>query len=135
MEYNNFLRLPVGLTDARNRSRWAEDSGYYSYDTPLHCLYHLFDILRGLKSSLKDVNVWCIMQLFITRPFTEAWEKQSFVESDMYRILGNSMFEIDEKHVYDIVTALSVGAPAEYRLTRGEVTEEWRLFCAKDGEL
>ena len=119
MEQNNFLRLPAGMTDARDRARWAEDSGYYSYDTPLHCLYHLFDTLNGLKSSVREINVWCLMQLFITRPFTTAWHEKSNTEKD----------------IYDIVSALSLGSPAEYRLTRGEVVEEWRLYCARGGEL
>ena len=135
MEQNNFLRLPAGMTDARNRARWAEDSGYYSYDTPLHCLYHLFDILHGLHSSVREINVWCVMQLFICRPFTDAWRDKCSVENDMYAIVGRSMFAIDEKHIYDIVLALSMSAPAEYRLTRGEVVEEWRLYCARGGKL
>lgn len=123
------------MTDARNRARWAEDSGYYSYDTPLHCLYHLFDILRGLRASVTDVNVWMIMQLFITRPFTAAWYEKSITEKDMYAIVGRAMFELNEKHIFDIVAALSMGSPSEYRLTRGEVVEEWRLYCARGGEL
>lgn len=135
MEQNNFLRLPSGLTDARQRARWAEDSGFYSYDTPLHCLYHLFDILHGLRASIKEVNVWCLMQLFICRPFTAAWQDKSSIEKDVYAVVGHSMFEIDEKHIYDIVSALSMGSPSEYRLTRGEVVEEWRLYCTKGGEL
>lgn len=135
MEQNNFLRLPAGMSDARHRSRWAEDSGFYSYDTPLYCLYHLFDILHGLRSSVKEVNVWCLMQLFVCRPFTAAWQDKNDIERDMYAVVGRSMFEIDEKHIYDIVSALSMGAPAEYRLTRGEVVEEWRLYCARGGEL
>lgn len=135
MEQNNFLRLPAGMSDARNRTRWAEDSGYYSYDTPLHCLYHLFDILSGLKSSVKDINVWMISRLLIVRPFTEAWYSKADVEKDLYAIVGRSTFEIDEKHIYDIVSALSMGSPAAYRLTRGEIIEEWRLYCARGGEL
>lgn len=135
MEQNNFLRLPSGLTDARQRARWAEDSGYNSYDTPLHCLYHLFDTLHGLRSSVADINVWCLMQLFVCRPFTAAWEDKSEIERNMYAIVGSSMFEIEEKHIYDIVSALSMGSPAEYRLTRGEVVEEWRLYCERGGEL
>jgi hypothetical protein len=135
MEQNNFLRLPAGMTDARNRARWAEDSGYYSYDTPIHCLYHLFDILHGLRGSVKEVNVWCLMQLFITRPFTAAWYEKSTTEKDMYAILGQSMFEIDEKHIFEIVSALSIDSPDTYHLTRGEVVEEWRLYCSRGGEL
>lgn len=135
MEQNNFLRLPAGMTDARNRARWAEDSGYYSYDTPLHCLYHLFDILHDLRASLTDVNVWLIMLSFVARPFTTAWYEKSTTEKDMYALVGRAMFELDEKHIFDIVAALSMGAPAEYRLTRGEVVEEWRLYCARGGEL
>ena len=135
MERNNFLRLPVGMSDARHRASWAEDSGYNSYDTPLHCLYHLFDILSSLKTSIRDVNVWMISQLLIVRPFTEAWHKKMYVENDLYSIVGRSMFELDEKHIYDIVVALSTNSPDEYRLTRGEVVEEWRLYCARGGEL
>lgn len=135
MEQNNFLRLPAGMSDARHRARWAEDSGYYSYDTPLHCLYHIFDILHGLKASVREINVWMLSQLLIVRPFTAAWYSKANMEKDLYAIVGNSMFEVDEKHIYDIVTALSMGCPAEYRLTRGEVVEEWRLYCARGGEL
>lgn len=135
MEKNNFLRLPSGMIDARNRARWAEDSGYYSYDTPLHCLYHLFDILSSLKASIREVNVWMLSQLYIVRPFTEAWYSKANVENDLYAIVGRSMFELDEKHIYDIVCALSMGSPAEYRLTRGEVVEEWRLYQQRGGEL
>ena len=79
--------------------------------------------------------MWCLMQLFICRPFTIAWKDKSATENDMYAIVGRSMFEIDEKHIYDIVAALAMGSPEEYRLTRGEVVEEWRLYCARGGEL
>lgn len=79
--------------------------------------------------------MWCLMQLFVCRPFTAAWQDKNDIERDMYAVVGRSMFEIDEKHIYDIVSALSMGAPAEYRLTRGEVVEEWRLYCARGGEL
>lgn len=135
MERNNFLRLPIGMSDMKNRAWWAEDSGYYSYETPLHCLYHLFDILNGLKMSIKEIDVWILYQLFIYKPFSAAWCEKSNVEKDLYAIVGRSMFEIDEKHIYDIVTALSMGSPSEYRLTRGEVLEEWHIYCAKGGEL
>lgn len=123
------------MNDARNRARWPEDSGYYSYDTPLHCLYHLFDTLRGFRDSLREIDVWCLMQVLICRPFTEAWHEKGNIEKDLYAIAGNSMFKLDEKHIYDIVSALSMGSPAEYRLTRSEVVEEWRLYCARGGEL
>lgn len=76
-----------------------------------------------------------LSQLLIVRPFTAAWYSKANMEKDLYAIVGRSMFEIDEKHIYDIVTALSVGSPAEYRLTRGEVVEEWRLYCTRGGEL
>lgn len=75
------------------------------------------------------------MQLFVCRPFTAAWQDKSTTEKDMYAIVGHSMFEIDEKHIYDIISALSMGSPAEYRLTRGEVVEEWRLYRARGGKL
>lgn len=135
MESNNFLYLPVGMTDSRNRSYYAEDSGYYSYETPIHCLYHLFDMLSYLRSRLKEVNVWMITQLMITRPFSAAWDERLKRNNNLYSILGRGMFALDERHVYDIVYALSMGCPSQYRLTRGEVTEEWRLYCAKGGEL
>lgn len=135
MEQNNFLRLPAGMTDARCRARWAEDSGYYSYDTPICCLYHLFDCLADLRKNLSDVNVWMIQQLMVTRPFTAAWNDRGIRNTDLRAILGSEMFPIDERHVYDIVFALSIGSPPEYRLTRGEVVEEWKLYCARGGEL
>lgn len=135
MEQNNFLRLPVGMTDARNRARWAEDSGYYSYDTPLHCLYHLFDIISSLKASFREIDAWMLCQLYIVRPFTEAWYSKTIVENDLYSIVGRSTFALDDKHIYDIVTAFSFGSPAEYLLTRFEVITEWRLYCARGGEL
>lgn len=135
MEQNNFLRLPTGMTDARNRARWAEDSGYYSYDTPLHCLYHLFDCLADLREKLTHINVWVIQQLMVTRPFTEAWNERGVRDTDLRATIGNGMFPIDALRVYDIVFALSIGSPSEYRLNRGEVVEEWRLYCARGGEL
>lgn len=135
MELNNFLRLPSGLKDARNRARWAEDGGYYSYETPLHCLYHLFDILANMRGSLREINVWMLSQLMITRSFTLAWEDRNKRDYDLYAILGHGMFCIDERHVYDVVHALSLRCPSEYRLTRGEVVEEWRLYNARGGVL
>lgn len=135
MESNNFLRLPSGLKDARNRAWFGEDSGYYSYETPIHCLYHLFDTLSDLKRNLTEINVWVLSQLMVVRPFTEAWDKLHEVLEDLYSILGRGMFPIDERHVYDIVHALSIGCPAKYKLTRGEVVEEWRLYNAKGGEV
>lgn len=135
METNNFLRLPSGLKDSRNRSFFAESSGYYSYETPIHCLHHLFDTLLDLRSSLREINVWMLSQLMVTRSFTTAWEEKNARDNDLYSILGRGMFPIDDWHVYDIVYALSMGCPSEYRLTRGEVIEEWRLFNAKGGEL
>lgn len=135
MELNNFLYLPTGLRDTRDRAFFAEDSGYYSYESPLLCLYHLFDIVEALRSNFTDVNVWMINQLLITRPFTEAWESASQRERTLYDFLGNKMFSLDEKHIYDLVCALSANAQRTYALTRGEVVEEWRLYCARGGEL
>lgn len=135
MESNNFLRLPSGLKDTRNRARFGEDSGYYSYDTPIHCLYHLFDTLSDLKRTLTEINVWVLSRLMVARSFSAAWGEKNARDNDLYTILGHGMFPIDERHVYDIVRALSIGCPAEYNLTRGEVVEEWRLYNAKGGEL
>lgn len=135
MESNNFLRLPSGLKDARNRAWFGEDSGYYSYETPIHCLYHLFDTLSDLKRNLTEINVWVLSQLMVARSFTAAWGEKNARDNDLYTILGHGMFPIDDRHVYDIVHALSIGCPAEYKLTRGEVVEEWRLYNAKGGEV
>lgn len=135
MESNNFLRLPSGLKDSRNRAQWGEDSGYYSYETPIHCLYHLFDTLSDLKCNLKEINVWMFSQLMVTRSFTVAWDEKNVRDNDLYAILGRGMFPIDERHVYDIVSALSMGCPSEYKLTRSEVVEEWQLYNACGGEL
>lgn len=135
MEKNNFLHLPAGLRDTRNRAFFAEDSGFYSYESPLLCLYHLFDIVAALKANFTDVNAWVINQLLISRPFTQAWNESSQREKMIYKYLGNKMFELDEKHIYDIVCALSAGSPQEYSLTRGEVAEEWRLYQSRCGEL
>lgn len=125
----------MGMSDACNRAFFAEGSGYYSYETPLHCLYHLFDLLSALKGSVKEVNVWVLSQLLITRPFTAAWYEKSDIEKDLYSILGRDMFELDEKHVYDIVYALSLKSPSEYKLTRGDVAEEWRLYRHRAGKV
>lgn len=135
MEKNNFLGLPVGLRDSRKRAFFAEESGYYSYETPLHCLYHLFDVVNALKNNLTNINVWVISQLFITRPFSEAWICRADRDANLYKILGSGMFVLDDKHIYDLVVALSKGAPDAYLLTRGEVIEEWRLYKARGGEL
>lgn len=135
MERNNFLQLPVGLRDTRSRAFFAEASGYYSYESPLLCLYHLFDIVAVLKANFADVNVWLINKLLITRPFTQAWEERSHREKAMYNYLGSKMFKLDEEHIYDLVCALSADAPGEYKLTRCEVVEEWRLYQSRCGEL
>lgn len=135
MERNNFLRLPSGLKDTRNRAWFSEDSGYYSYETPIHCLYHLFDTLLDLRSNLKEVSSWMLSRLMTAPTFTAAWYDKCSRDSDLHAILGRGMFAIDEPHVYDIVHALSMGSPSEYRLTRGEVVEEWRLYLQKGGEI
>lgn len=135
MERNNFLNLPVGLRDTRNRAFFAEESGYYSYESPLLCLYHLFDVVAALRANFADVNVWMINQLFITRPFTAAWADAAQREKTMYTYLGSKMFDLDEKHIYDLVCALSESSPKTYALTRGEVAEEWRLYQSRCGEL
>lgn len=135
MESNNFLRLPSGLKDARNRAWFAEDSGYYSYETPIHCLYHLFDTLSDLRSSLTEINVWMLQQLMITRSFTAAWDGKNARDNHLYAVLGRDMFPIDGRHVYDIVYALSILCPSEYRLTRGEVIYEWEKYNKNGGEI
>lgn len=135
METNNFLFLPTGMRDGRGRATWVEDSGYYSYATPIHCLYHLFDLLSALKASVKEINVWMISQLLVTRRFTDARAMVERRNNSLYERLGNGMFTIDHVNIFRIVDALSEHAPSTYRLTMGDVIEEWRLYQQRGGEL
>lgn len=135
METNNFLFLPTGMRDGRCRATWAEDSGFNSYATPIHCLYHLFDLLSALQASVKEINVWMLSQLLVTRRFTEARIMVEKRNNRLYDRLGNGMFPINQTSIFRIVDALSEQAPDTYKLTIGDVIEEWRLYQQRGGEL